>query len=144
MESENAVRHVYPKTLCNKALSGAYGCSKTTLARIFARAMNCDNLQKSDPCLDCDFCLQPIDQSSYYYEYDASVVGGVDGIRQIREEAFLEITGVRKVVVFDEFHLVTRAGQSALLKAIEEIPKSIWVLFATPDTGVEMPACCRA
>ena len=71
-----------PKSL---VLQGFYGSGKTTMARIFARALNCENPKNGEPCCKCANCIEDIDSCYYYQEYDAAVVGSVDNIRELRD-----------------------------------------------------------
>lgn len=115
-------------------LEGSFGTGKSTAARIFARAINCQNLRETiDPCLECEFCKYKIDSSPFYSEYDSSIIGNVDTIREMRDTFYYSPSIGYKVVVFDEAHMVSSAGQSALLKVLEDAPPNIFFIWATTD-----------
>lgn len=117
-----------PKTLI---FYGAYGTGKTTSARIFARALNCQGAKK--PCMKCPNCLADIDESSYYREYDSSIMGKVDKIRELRDTFYVSSSKGWQVIVFDEVHLVSSAAQGALLKILEESPPRTFFILCTTD-----------
>lgn len=116
-------------------LKGSYGSGKSTLCRIFGKAMNCQEFDKlDDVCLDCHGCQEVSRKNSQlYYEFDASVVGNVEGIAAIK--SILEvIPNGRRVVVFDECHAISRAALNQLLKLIEEgVRDTIFVFASTED-----------
>lgn len=113
---------------------GSFGCGKSTCARIFARALNCKH-PKADgsPCGKCDNCLADINNTYFYQEFDASVIGNVDEIRRLRDTFQYTVSEGYKVICFDEAHLSSRAAQSALLKVIEEVQGRVIFIFATTD-----------
>lgn len=116
-------------------LQGGFGCGKTTMARIFAKALNCPNSTNNEPCNkpNCPICSQDLDNSNYYIEYDSSVVGNVDTIRTLRDTFYYTTQGINRVIVLDECHLASKSAQSALLKVLEDAPKSVFFIFATTD-----------
>lgn len=86
-------------------LSGGFGCGKTTSSRIFAKALNCPNVDsKGNPCNkpDCPICSQNLEECSFYTEYDASIVGNVEKIRELRDTFYYTTDGIYKVIVLDE------------------------------------------
>jgi DNA polymerase III subunit gamma/tau len=119
--------------------TGFYGCGKTTLARIFARAILCENLTEDyEPCNNCESCKSFLNDSNLAYnEIDAATNSGVDKIRQIREEANFKSLGNShlRVVVIDESHSISQQGNEALLKQLEENSGSQIYIFCTtsPD-----------
>lgn len=117
---------------------GEYGTGKTTSARVFARALNCDS-NGTDPCLKCPSCTVDLESSPFYYEYDAAVVGNVDEIRKLRDTFQYSMAGGYRVIVFDEIHLASRQAQSALLKVIEEAPSRVFFIFATTEIDQIIP-----
>lgn len=122
-------------------IQGAYGTGKTTQARIFAKAVNCPNSKNQEPCNrpDCPVCSQDLDNSSFYTEYDSSIIGNVDTIKELRDTFYYNKKGQYKVVVFDECHLASGKAQSALLKSIEEAPSGIFFIFATTHVNKILP-----
>lgn len=123
-----------PSTLI---FSGSYGCGKTSAARIFGKAVNCTNLT-NDICGNCISCNSGI-QSATYSEYDSSIVGNVDSIRDLYEDLTFVPRGKKRVIVLDECHLISRVGQSALLKVFEDAPPNIYYLLCTTDKDAILP-----
>lgn len=119
-------------------MSGSYGCGKTTSARCFAKAVNCSNLS-NDICGNCDSCRYDIMDNPFYSEYDSSIVGNADSIRNLHEELTYVPRGKKRVVVLDECHLISRSGQSALLKTFEDAPPNIYYLLCTTDKDAIVP-----
>lgn len=119
-------------------LSGAYGCGKTTSARIFSKAVNCSNLS-DDICGECEFCKMSFDNNPCYSEYDSSLVNRVDNIRDLYDDLMWVPIGKKRVITFDEFHLTTRAAQSAMLKLFEDAPPNIYYLLCTTDKNAILP-----
>lgn len=119
--------------------TGFYGCGKTTLARIFARAILCEKLTEDlEPCNTCDSCISFLNESNLSYsEIDAATNSGVDKIRQIREESNYKSLGKNnnRVVVIDESHSISQQGNEALLKQLEDSSgKQIYIFCTTsPD-----------
>lgn len=119
--------------------TGFYGCGKTTLARIFARAILCENLtEDQEPCNECSSCKSFLEDSNLAYnEIDAATNSGVDKIRQIREESnFKSLANNNyRVVVIDESHSISQQGNEALLKQLEDNTGNQIYIFCTtsPD-----------
>ena len=116
--------------------SGTRGCGKTTLARIFAKALNCAARgSKGDPCNKCASCRH-IDQncSMDVVEIDGASHRGIDDIRQLRESAeYSASKGAFKVYIIDEVHMLTKEAFNALLKTLEEPPPQVKFLLATTE-----------
>jgi DNA polymerase-3 subunit gamma/tau len=123
--------------------SGTRGCGKTSTARLFAAALNCEQLglfkknpQKHVlPCLSCPSCLsmQRL-QHPDFVEIDAASHTGVDNIRQIIDAAsFVPTLGNKKIYLIDEAHMLSKAAFNALLKILEEPPMSVVFMLATTD-----------
>lgn len=123
--------------------SGQRGCGKTTTARVFAAALNCENLSKFQkdpqsnklPCLECYSCLC-IKAGNHpdFIEIDAASNTGVDNVRQIIDSAsFLPILGRKKIYLIDEAHMLSKAAFNALLKILEEPPVNVVFILATTD-----------
>jgi len=124
-----------PSTL---VLAGSYGCGKTTSARCFAKAVNCDHLT-NDICCKCESCMMDLSNSPFYSEMDSSIIGNVDNIRDLYEDLTFVPRGKKRVIVFDECHLISRAGQSALLKVFEDAPPNIYYLLCTTNKDALLP-----
>lgn len=125
-EPENA-----PKTIL---LCGAFGTGKTTAARIFARALNCQHkLPNGDACGRCEFCKSDIQDSMFYSEYDSAIVGNVKDIKELRNSFYFGYSKGYKVIVLDEVHLISKQAQGALLKVIEEPEPNVFYILCTTD-----------
>lgn len=116
-------------------VQGAWGSGKTTLARIFAKALSCKNFKKTgDVCNECEGCKNASSfNSTSYLEVDSATAGNVDFIRALREKLQYNPFG-RRLVVFDECHAISKQAQNALLKMLEDgVPDTIF-LFATTES----------
>lgn len=120
-------------------LHGTYGVGKTTLARAFARAINCRNTDDGDACGECEFCNSNIEESQYYEEYDSSIIGNVEDIKKLREFFDYNSNEGYKVITIDEAHLLTRQAQSALLKVFEEVSSNIFFILCTTEKDKLLP-----
>ena len=115
--------------------TGARGVGKTTLARIFAKALNCESGVVAEPCGQCSSC-QEIDAGRFvdYIEIDAASNRGVGEIQQLLEQARFAPTGGRfKVYVIDEVHMLSGHAFNAMLKTLEEPPADVKFVLATTD-----------
>lgn len=114
---------------------GIRGTGKTTLARIFAKAINCNNKEDHNPCNACDICKSINDGSAFdIIEIDAASNNGVDEIRTIKENTtFLTTSTDYKVYIIDEVHMLSKAAFNALLKTLEEPPRNTIFLLATTE-----------
>ncbi|MBI2353358.1 DNA polymerase III subunit gamma/tau [Candidatus Dependentiae bacterium] len=135
---------LYKKTFFPVYLfSGQRGCGKTTTARVFAAAMNCENLLQFQnnpklyqiPCLQCVSC-QAMNQMRHpdFIEIDAASYTGIDNIRNIIDtSSFLPVLSSRKIYLIDEVHMLSKAAFNAFLKILEEPPKFVVFILATTE-----------
>lgn len=124
--------------------SGQRGCGKTTTARVFAAALNCEALPEfqknpqriSVPCLTCKSCLAMQEgKHPDFIEIDAASHTGVDNVRSIIDSASLmPLMGNKKIYLIDEAHMLSKAAFNAFLKIMEEPPASVLFILATTDS----------
>ncbi len=114
---------------------GTRGTGKTTVAKIFAKAVNCEHPVDGSPCGECEMCRSIADGTSMnVIEIDAASNNGVDSIRQIREEvAYRPTEGRYKVYIIDEVHMLSIGAFNALLKTLEEPPEYVIFILATTE-----------
>ena len=115
---------------------GTRGTCKTSIAKIFAKACNCEHPVDGSPCNECASCRAIADGSSLnVIEIDAASNNGVDNIRQIREEvAYPPTEGRYKVYIIDEVHMLSPGAFNALLKTLEEPPSYVIFILATTES----------
>ncbi|MBQ3494602.1 MAG: DNA polymerase III subunit gamma/tau [Clostridia bacterium] len=121
--------------------TGSRGTGKTTCAKIFARAINCEQNKNGSPCYDCSTCNALADVSNVdIMEIDAASNNRVDEIREIREKVkFMPVNGKYKVYIIDEVHMLTESAFNALLKTLEEPPAHVVFVLATTEVH-KLPA----
>lgn len=126
--SEGKISHAY-------IFSGLRGIGKTTIARIFAKAVNCTNPQDGEPCNECPNCRAIMnDETTDVIELDAASNNGVDQMREILEKVnFLPSKLKKKVYIIDEAHMLSTAAFNALLKTLEEPPAHVIFILATTE-----------
>lgn len=114
---------------------GTRGTGKTTVAKIFARAVNCEHPEDGSPCGNCPSCKAIAGGVSMnVIEIDAASNNGVDNIREIREEvAYSPTEGKYKVYIIDEVHMLSIGAFNALLKTLEEPPSYVIFILATTE-----------
>ena len=143
------------KTLANAIISGrighAYlfagprGTGKTSTAKIFAKALNCQDGPTPTPCNVCSCCLKINEGSSMdVFEIDAASNRGIDEIRELRETVkFAPVDGRYKVYIIDEVHMLTTEAFNALLKTLEEPPAHVVFILATTEAH-KVPATIQS
>jgi DNA polymerase III subunit gamma/tau len=121
--------------------SGSRGVGKTTAARVFAKALNCETGPTPEPCGKCASCEEIKNGSALdVIEIDGASNRGIDEIRKLREYVSVGAARSRyKVYIIDEVHMLTNEAFNALLKTLEEPPKHVIFIFATTDPQ-KMPA----
>lgn len=130
----NRIGHAY-------LFCGTRGTGKTSIAKIFAKAVNCEHPVNGSPCNECAMCRAVNEQRSMnVIEIDAASNNGVDNIREIREEvAYSPSEGKYKVYIIDEVHMLSTGAFNALLKTLEEPPAHVIFILATTEVH-KLPA----
>ena len=124
----NNVGHAY-------LFSGTRGTGKTSTAKIFARAVNCENSVNQEPCNECEVCKDILsDNIMDVVEIDAASNNSVDDIRELRESVKYSPTKAKyKVYIIDEVHMLSQGAFNALLKTLEEPPSYVIFILATTE-----------
>ena len=119
---------------------GTRGTGKTSTAKIFAKAINCENKKNGSPCLECEVCKALSGNNIDVLEIDAASNNGVDEIRDLREKVkYPPVNGKYKVYIIDEVHMLSVSAFNALLKTLEEPPSYAVFILATTEVH-KLPA----
>lgn len=121
--------------------TGSRGVGKTSVARIFAKAVNCQQPKDGEPCGQCQVCQQ-VAQGNFLdlVEIDAASYTGVDNVRDIIEHVrFAPASGKYKIIIIDEVHMLSKPAFNALLKTLEEPPPHAIFILATTEIGKVLP-----
>lgn len=114
---------------------GPRGTGKTSTAKVFSKAINCENIKEDGPCGVCDVCESMASGSNMdIIEIDAASNNSVDDVRDLREKVkFPPTKGSYKVYIIDEVHMLSQGAFNALLKTLEEPPKHVVFILATTE-----------
>ena len=153
--SQDSVKKILINSIKNNTVSHAYlfsgprGIGKTSIAKIFAKAVNCLDFEKNnDSCLECENCLESDLNSVDILEIDAASNNGVDQIRELKSKVNIVPSKLKyKVYIIDEVHMLSNSAFNALLKTLEEPPSHVIFILATtefyevPETIVSRCQC---
>lgn len=137
---EHIVKALQNQIMCDKKshaylFTGSRGIGKTSVARIFAKAVNCLHNENGSPCGECEVCQNLEKQNDInIIEIDAASNNRVDDVREIREKVkFMPVNARYKIYIIDEVHMLTDSAFNALLKTLEEPPEHVIFILATTE-----------
>ena len=143
---QNVVVKILENSILNNKIGHAYifsgprGTGKTSIAKIFARAVNCLNSKDGDVCGECDSCKSNIEEELDIVEIDAASNNGVDEIREITNNVKLMPSNLKyRIYIIDEVHMLSTSAFNALLKTLEEPPAHAIFILATTEVN-KIPA----
>lgn len=139
--SQERITTTLKNQIANKTTAHAYlftgsrGTGKTSCAKIMAMAVNCDDPQNGNPCLQCEHCREILSgEATDIVEMDAASNNSVDDVRRLRDEvAYTPVSCKFRVYIIDEVHMLTPSAFNALLKTLEEPPPHIKFILATTE-----------
>ncbi|QSH42164.1 DNA polymerase III subunit gamma/tau [Lentisphaerota bacterium ZTH] len=136
---KNAIRQ--QRTAHAYLFVGPRGIGKTTTARIFAKALQCEAPEDGEPCCKCKSCVTIAEESNIdVIEIDAASQNSVDNIRELRDEVMhVPVNSRYKIYIIDEVHMLSKAAWNALLKTVEEPPPHVKFIFATTEVHMVLP-----
>ncbi len=145
--AQDHVTKILASSVEKDRIAGAYlftgprGVGKTSLARIFAKSLNCQNGPTVTPCGECSNCKEIEKAISYdVVEIDGASNTGVDDIRELQKDLMFSTTSSRyKIYIIDEVHMLSTSAFNALLKTLEEPPERVIFLFATTEPQKILP-----
>lgn len=123
---------------------GKHGTGKTTIAKIFARSLNCEHQEDGNPCNECSSCTEYFNGANFdITEIDGASNNSVDDVRQIQEQLVYSPQRKKKVYIIDEAHMLSTGAFNALLKTLEEPPKYTLFILCTTEVN-KLPATIRS